>query len=290
MIANQLSSTVRESYLTNEYSSLLQSPHVMQTQHRTKLSPTALSWQPEWFLDYQRTERREMSKTASQAIKNSGWIFLKYLSSTSVQSHLIFKSIIFSSCYYIFDNCSTHSLPYDNRFFYLYRSGLIASVPILKIISLGSCSRLTGGLQLVSMCLAKGDSCPPLEIQPGVKKHCCTPCKGYCMSGVCAVHPFKILFNLALTGIIRKRKNGFACRNISMFQIGTRLKSLPLSCTCSPNHIGKKELLPFRKHLSFMHSPLVYNGRLFNEPAELLIWLSRHQRTISNQLFGQTWS
>lgn len=251
MITDQLSSTVRESYLTNEYSSLLQSPHVMQTQHRSKLLPTALSWQPERFLDYQGTERREMSKTASQAIKNSGWIFLKYLSSTSVQSHLIFKSIIFSSCYYVFDICSTHSLPYDNRFFYLYRSGLIASVPILKIISLGSCSRLTGGLQLVSMCLAKGDSCPPLEIQPGVKKHCCTPCKGYCMSGVCAVHPFKILFILALTGIIRKRKKGLRAEISPCFKWGQDANPCPSLVRVPPTTLEKGIT-------SISQTPLIY--------------------------------
>lgn len=78
---------------------------------------------------------------------------------------------------------------------------------------------------MVSMHLVKGDSCPPLEIQPGIKKHSCTPCKGYCTSRVCTVHPLKILFTLALIGSIRKTKKGFACGNISMFQIGTRLNS-----------------------------------------------------------------
>jgi len=42
MSTSQLSSTVTESYLTSNYSSLLQGPRVMQIQHRSKLLPTAL--------------------------------------------------------------------------------------------------------------------------------------------------------------------------------------------------------------------------------------------------------
>lgn len=65
-------STARESYLANKYSSLLQGPHVVQTQNGSKLLPTALDWRLEWFLDYWRTERKEKSKTPSQALKNPG--------------------------------------------------------------------------------------------------------------------------------------------------------------------------------------------------------------------------
>lgn len=132
---------------------------------------------------------------------------------------------------------------------------------------------------MVSMHLVKGDSSPPLEIQLGIKKHSCTPCKGYCTSRVCTVHPLKILFILALTGSIRKAKKGFACGNISMFQTGTRLNS--------PSLLYKFSQLHWR-NTSFMRSPLAHNGRLLHEPGELLISLMRHRRMISNQIFGQT--
>lgn len=129
---------------------------------------------------------------------------------------------------------------------------------------------LTRGLQPVSMHLAKGDAHLPIEIQPGIKKHCCALCMGYCMSGVHTVHPFIILFILALNGIIKKRKK------VLDVEISPCFKWVQDSNPC-PSLVCVSPATSEKGKTSISQTPFIwdyssaYKGRLFHEPSELLI-------------------